>query len=199
MEVYEAIRKRRSVRNFKDKQISDEVIGRLLDAFRWAPSAGNRQPWEVIVVDKEEKKSEIAKGAYSQNFIQKASHIFVICVNEKIGKSKYGERGIQLYALESVGAAIENLMLTATSLGLGSCWVGAFKEEEVKKIMDCPEEVRPVAIVPLGYPSKEPSPPFRYEINEFSHLNNHGGKALPRWKDSLKKSLKEIKERLSRV
>jgi nitroreductase len=162
MEVLEAILKRRSVRNFEKKEIEKEKIEKLKEALIWAPSAGNLQARKFYFVFDEEIKKKLAKAALNQNFIAKAPLVIIGCCDlEKI--SWYGERGKNLYTICDVSAAIENLMLVATSEGLGTCWVGAFDESEVSKILNLPKNERPIVIVPVGFPKEIPSPPEREE------------------------------------
>jgi nitroreductase len=158
--VFQAILKRRSVRNFEKKEIPKEKIEKLKEALIWAPSAGNLQARKFYFVFNEEIKKKLAKAALNQNFIAKAPLVIVGCCDlEKI--SWYGERGKNLYTICDVSAAIENLMLVATSEGLGTCWVGAFDEKEVSKILSLPKNERPIAIVPVGFSKEVPSPPER--------------------------------------
>jgi nitroreductase len=162
MEVFEAILKRRSFRNFEKKEIPKEKIEKLKEALIWAPSAGNLQARKFYFVFNEEIKKKLAKAALNQNFIAKAPLVIVGCCDlEKI--SWYGERGKNLYTICDVSVAIENLMLVATSEGLGTCWVGAFDENEVSKILNLPKNEKPIVIVPVGFPKEIPFPPEREE------------------------------------
>jgi nitroreductase len=163
MEVFEAILKRRSVRDFEKKEIPKEKIEKLKEALIWAPSAGNLQARKFYFVFNEEIKKKLTKAALNQNFIAKAPLVVVGCCDlEKI--SWYGERGRNLYTICDVSAAIENLLLMATAEGLGTCWVGAFDESEVSKILNLPKNERPIVIVPVGFPKKIPNPPEREPI-----------------------------------
>jgi nitroreductase len=135
----------------------------MKEALIWAPSAGNLQARKFYFVFNEEIKKKLAKAALNQNFIAKAPLVIVGCCDlEKI--SWYAERGKNLYTICDVSAAIENLMLVATSEGLGTCWVGAFDESEVSKILNLPKNERPIVIVPVGFPKEVPSPPEREPI-----------------------------------
>jgi len=155
MELEEAIRKRRSVRRYLDKDVEDEKIQRILDAARWAPSAGNLQSVEYIVVKDKETKNKLSETSYGQAQSRDAPVNIVVCVNfRKI--SHYGERGVELYSIQESGACIQNLMLTAHSLGLGTCWIGAFDEVKAKEILRVPDHVRVVGIITLGYPDESP-------------------------------------------
>ncbi len=165
MEVFEAILKRRSVRRFKDSQIPREKIERLKEALIWAPSAGNLQARKFYFVFNEELKEKLAEAALNQDFISEAPLVVVGCCDlEKI--SWYGERGKNLYTICDVAASIENLMLLATAEGLGSCWVGAFDEEKVIKILNLPKNERPIVLVPVGLPAQTPKAPPRVKPEE---------------------------------
>ena len=159
MEILELIKNRRSIRSFKSDPISEEVIDKLIEAIIWAPSAGNLQSRKFYFVFKEELKEKLAEASLHQMFIKDAPLVIVACADTKI-EQRYGKRGRELYMICDVSASIENLMLVATEEGLGTCWVGAFEEEKVKEILNLPENLVPVAIIPVGYPKEKPvSPP----------------------------------------
>jgi nitroreductase len=126
----------------------------------WAPSAGNLQSRKFYFVKEDRLKDRIAKAALNQRFIADAPLVIVGCTDSRVS-SRYGERGLHLYSIQDVACSIMGMMLVAHENGLGSVWVGAFQEEEVFKILDMPRNLRPVAIVPVGYPSSIPSAPQR--------------------------------------
>ena len=167
--MLEAIKNRRSIRAFKNEGISSETVEKLIDAARWAPSAGNIQPWEFIIVKNSEVKRRLAEAALNQKFIEEAPIVIVVCADENRSFKGYGLRGKSLYCIQDTAAAIQNIHLAACSLGLATCWVGAFKEEDVRKILDVPDGVRPVALVPVGYPAEKPSPPSRRPLSQIIH------------------------------
>jgi nitroreductase len=169
MNVLEAIKGRRSIRAFKSQNVSAEIVEKLVDAARWAPSAGNIQPWEFIIVRKPEIKRKLAEAALDQTFIEEAPLVIVVCANENGSFEGYGMRGKTLYCIQDTAAAIQNIHLVAYSLGLGACWVGAFREEEAREILNIPHGVRPVAMVPAGYPAESPSTPGRRPISQIVH------------------------------
>ena len=169
MKVLEAIKGRRSIRAFKNQNVSEEIIEKIVDAARWAPSAGNIQPWEFIIVRRPETKRRLAEAALGETFIEEAPVVIVVCANEDRSSQGYGIRGKTLYCLQDTAAAIQNLHLVAYSLGLGTCWVGAFREEEAREILKIPSGIRPVAIIPVGYPAEVPSTPCRRPINQIVH------------------------------
>jgi nitroreductase len=149
--VFEAIKERRSIRTFTDKNISEEDVKRLLEAARWAPSAGNTQPLELVVVKSNETKRKLSKAALNQTFIQKAPVVIVVCADVTRSSRSYGNRGEQLYSIQDTAAATQNILLAAQELGLATCWIGAFIEKEVGKAVNAPKKVKPVAIIPVGY------------------------------------------------
>jgi len=169
MDVVEAIKGRRSIRAFKSKKVSKETVEKIIDAARWAPSAGNIQPWEFIIVRKPEIKKALAEAALNQAFIEEASVVIVVCANESRCFQGYGIRGKTLYCLQDTAAAIQNILLTAYSFGLGTCWIGAFNEEEAREALKIPIGIRPIAIIPVGYPVEKPQPRSRRSMSQMVH------------------------------
>ncbi|MEW6408603.1 MAG: nitroreductase family protein [Nitrospirota bacterium] len=165
MTVFEAVKERRSVRKFLDKKIPQKAIESLIESIIWAPSAGNLQSRRFYFVFNREVKSQIAAAALNQRFIAEAPLTIVGCTDNRI-RRYYGERGVSLYSIQDTAASIENLMLVAYELGLGSVWIGAFNELEVARILNLPDYLRPVAIVPVGYPNEKPYPPSRIPKSE---------------------------------
>lgn len=169
MEVFEAIKKRRSIRRFNaSKQVSDEQIEKLLEAARWAPSAGNLQSWFFIIIQDQKIKKALAEAAWGQDFIAQAPVVIVSCADLERSASRYGTRGKELYAIQDAAIASQNIWLEATEMGLSSVWVGAFDEDEVSRILNLPNHLHPIAILPIGYPAESPSPPPRRSIKEIS-------------------------------
>lgn len=160
---------RRSIRAFLDRDISEEDVEILVEAACWAPSAGNRQPWEFVVVRDEANKRSLAEAAYGQSFIAEAPVVFVVCADPGRSASRYGRRGTELYCIQDTAAAVQNLLLTAKANGLGSCWVGAFDESRAAEAVGAPRGVRPVAIVPVGHPAERPPPRPRRRLSEVIH------------------------------
>jgi nitroreductase len=169
MDVLEAIKGRRSIRAYKGDNVSSEIVQKLIEAATWAPSAGNIQPWEFIIVRNPEIKRKLTEAALDQTFIEEAPVVIVVCANEVRSSQGYGTRGKTLYCLQDTAAAIQNIHLTAYSLGLGTCWIGAFREEEARKILKIPEGVRPIAIIPIGYADETRSPRNRRPLNQIVH------------------------------
>ena len=169
MDVFEAIEKRRSVRAYTSEEVSEEDVERLIEAARLAPSAGNIQPWEFIVVRNAETKRKLSDAALHEAFIKKAPVVIVVCADVARSSWGYGSRGANLYCLQDTAAATENMLLAAQALGLATCWVGAFHEEEVAKVVNTPRNVRPVAIIPVGRPAEKPRAPPKRSIREIVH------------------------------
>lgn len=172
--VMENIMTRRSIRKYRKINVSDDDIFKLLDAARHAPSAGNRQSWEFIIVRDAAMKKQLAEAAKGSEWLADAPVILVACVNNSIAGINAGERGMRLYGIQNVAAAIENFMLAANAMGLGTCWVGAFSEPKVAIPLRCPEYVRPCALIPLGWPDEAPPAPPRHEASEFVHVGTYG-------------------------
>ncbi|MFC1727107.1 nitroreductase family protein [Patescibacteria group bacterium] len=168
MKVSEAIKKRRSTRQFdRKKTISDKQIKALLEAARWAPSAGNLQSRYLIVVKDSKTKKKLALAALGQIWVAQAPIVIVACADLKKIRP-YGKRGRELYAIQDATLALYNLWLTAVEMGLGGVWVGAFSEKMVSKILNLENHLRPVAMLPIGHPAKTPTPKPRRSIKEFS-------------------------------
>lgn len=147
---------RYSCRAFAPDPIPDEHLHWLKEALRWAPSAGNYQPWYFFVIYDERTKRDLARAALNQTFLTEAPLVFVVCSEPDRSARGYGERGATLYHLQDTAAAIENLLIAATALGYGSCWIGAFSESAVSQILNLDPSLRPMALVPVGVPRHPP-------------------------------------------
>jgi len=156
-ETLRTILERRSVRRFEtERPVEEEKLRAVLLAGSYAPSAGNVQPWEVRVVRNAELKQRLAKAAMGQSFVAEAPVVLVICGDITAAWRAYQHRGVQLYVIQDTAAMAENMLLAAHSLGLGGCWVGAFWEEEVRQLLGLPNHLRPLCLLPLGYPRGTP-------------------------------------------
>jgi nitroreductase len=171
VDVIEAIKKRRSIRRFKDQAVPEDVLKEILDCARLAPSAGNRQPWVFYVVKDPDVKQKLVEAALKQEFIGQAPVVIVVCADPEVSASRYEDRGRTLYFIQDTAAAVENILLAATSFGLGTCWVGAFRETMVRQALELPPNLRPVAMIPVGYSAQEREPvrnlrPFEMVVRE---------------------------------
>jgi nitroreductase len=173
METLECIKARASVRSFKPEPVSEEAIGKILEAAVNAPSAGNVQDWEFVIVKDSKGKKALSDAAYGQGFLAQAPVVIVVCSDLKGVFSAYGERGKNLYSIQDTAAAAMCLMLAACDLGLGTCWVGAFSEGKVASLLNLPENVRPLAIIPLGYPAGGPKKPARLGLKKAVHSEKY--------------------------
>ncbi|MFQ6058546.1 MAG: nitroreductase family protein [Anaerolineae bacterium] len=166
MNVLQAIKERRSIREFQRKEIPPQALEALSEALIWAPSAGNLQSRRFYFVFNQEVKERLARAALNQDFIAQAPLAIVACADHDRVAWRYRERGVRLYCLLDVAASIQNLLLAAHELGLATVWVGAFREEEVSRILGLPPHLRPITIVPVGYPAEHPAPPRRVSKEE---------------------------------
>ncbi len=161
MKVLEAIRTRRSVRAYSSRSIPPEVMERMRQALRFAPSACNYQPWRFIFVTQAELRRRLAEVANEQAWIAEAPVIVVAC-----GISDQAFKGMGGYGNSveiDVAIAVDHLTLAAVAEGLGTCWIGAFDEAGVKRLLAIPREAKPVAMTPLGYPA---SPEMNRPLDE---------------------------------
>ncbi|MFH1285640.1 MAG: nitroreductase family protein [Candidatus Micrarchaeota archaeon] len=165
MEVYEAIRGRRSIRSFTSAKVPKKILDEILDAGRWAPSAGNVQARQFMVVSKEKTKINIADASNGQWFISKAPVVIAVCADYII-QAMYGDRGRNLYVIMDCAASVQNMMLAAHALGLGSCWVSSFDDAKVRKILKLDNRLAAVALIALGYPAETPEAPQRRPLKE---------------------------------
>ncbi len=177
MDVLEAIKKRRSVRKYMDVPVEWDKVGQILEAGRLSPSAGNVQDWRFMVITDPGLRQKIAEASLKQYWMQEAPvYIIVITELDKIRKH-YGLRGERLYAIQDCAIAATSMMLTAESLGLATCWVGAFEEGMIQEILGIPDDVRPQVILTIGYANEKPEPTYRYPMEHLTLLNGYGGNA----------------------
>ncbi|HNX18381.1 MAG TPA: nitroreductase family protein [Methanoregula sp.] len=159
---------RSSVREYEDRPLLDEEIEYILSCAGTAPSAGNLESWDVVVVTDEEVRDALADAAFGQEHVGQAPALFVVCANYVRSMSQYGERGI-LYALEDATIACTYMMLAAHARGLCSCWTGAFEDDEVREVLGLPPHIRPVAILAAGHGHAPVKLAGRMDIGEHVH------------------------------
>lgn len=169
MELDKAIKERHSVRNFSDRKVGLKDIVQIMDAGRLAPAAGNVHTVRFILVEDKDDREKLAKAAFSQHFIAKAPYVIIVLSDVDRMKKAYGERGL-MYARQQAGAAIENMLLKITDLGLASCWTGAFHEETVKKMLKIPEYVIVEALIPVGYSASKRVERKKHELDKIVHV-----------------------------
>lgn len=174
MEVFECIKTRRSIRRYMDSPVEWEKIGRLLEAGKAAPSAGNLQNWTFIVILDKDTRKQIAEACLKQYWMAEAPvHIVVAGLPNK-AKRFYGIRGERLYTIQNCAAAAENILLMAHSQGLGTCWVGAFDEDGLKVAVPMPDEVRPQAVITIGYSNEVPPEPPEFTLENVMYFRAYG-------------------------
>ena len=154
MELAEAIQKRRSIRKYLPRKVENDKLDRVLEAARLAPSAKNLQEWRFVVFRDEGRRKRLAEAAKGQTFVGEAPVVIASCATI----TDYVMTCGQLTYPIDLAIAVEHMVLQATAEGLGTCWIGAFYEEEVKKVLNIPPEVRVVALLPMGYPDESPFP-----------------------------------------
>jgi len=171
MDFYDVIRQRKSVRKYKSDPIPDEVLNRILEAGRIAPSAKNIQPWHFIVIKDPVIKERIAEASRGQLFMADADVILCGCALEDIAWGRMG--GYMSSFAVDLTIAMDHMILAATNEGLGTCWIGAFDEKAAKEILGVPENVRIVALTPVGYPAEEPKDRGRKKLKEIMSYDKY--------------------------
>lgn len=169
MEFEEVVKRRRSVRRFIDEDVPENVIHEIIELGHEAPSAGNLQARDFVLVRDKTLKKRLVDCALGQSFIADAPWVVVVCANKERSAKKYGERGRELYSIQDATAAVMNMLLAVTDHDLGAVWVGAFDEKEASEILDLPSNVRPITILPIGKPAKVPGAPAKIETTELLH------------------------------
>ncbi|MFA5613107.1 MAG: nitroreductase family protein [Methanoculleus sp.] len=162
------LKARSSVRTYSGEPLDPDEIEYILASASTAPSAGNREAWDVVVVTDEGIRMDLALAALEQEHIREAPAVFVVCANYVRSMSQYGERGI-LYALQDSAIACTYMMLAAHARGLHSCWTGAFDENDVRDTLYLPEHVRPVALLAVGRGTPPLRPVGRMQVEEHTH------------------------------
>ena len=177
MDVFEAIRDRRSIRKYLDLPVEWDKVGSVLEAGRLAPSSGNLQTWKFIIVRDLNKRKSLAENAAQQYWMEQAPvHIVIVGVLDK-HKRFFGERGEQLYAIQDCAMAAMQMMLAAHALGLGSCFVSSINEERVGELIQIRGSARPMGIITLGYAAEKPAMPLRYRVENVAYHELDAGRA----------------------
>jgi nitroreductase len=168
VDVLEAIKQRRSIRQFTEQAIERELLEQILDAARWAPTASNQQKWRFIVVTDPTVKEMVRK--VSPGIFATPAAFIVICAEAAPEASDWDERTY----LADCAVAAQNIMLAAHALGLGSCVALSYGRAAVQEILDIPDRVKPELIVTLGYPAEDPSPPPRLPLSQIAFADTYG-------------------------
>ncbi len=171
MQFYEAVDKRYSCRDYLDKPVEGDKLERIMEAARQAPSAANRQEWRFVIVEDASKRARLTEIAHGQKFVGQAPIVIAACA---VSDGHLMSCGQPSYPID-VAIALEHVALAATAEGLGTCWIGAFEEEPVKRLLEIPAEVRVVQLMPLGYPADKPRPRTRLPLDEIVMRESWGG------------------------
>ncbi|MCJ7424079.1 nitroreductase family protein [Candidatus Bathyarchaeota archaeon] len=162
MSLVDVVLSRRSIRRYEPKEIPSDVLDKILEAGRQAPSAANKQPWHFIVLTDSGIKKELSKGMFNR-FIKDTPITVVGCAHKDLTAGKW--------SIVSTTIALQNMVVVAWAMGIGSCWVGDFSEEKVKKLLSIPENWNVVALVSFGYPAEKPQPRKKKTIKEIASFN----------------------------
>ncbi len=172
MDLFQTIQTRQSVRAYQARDIEMEKLDAILAAINQAPSAGDRQAYQILLARDVKVRRALAQAALGQDFIAQAPVALVFCADPERSASRYGLRGAQLYCVQDATVAVAYAQLAATALGLATCWVGAFDDTEVAHIVGVTGGLRPVAILPVGYaaeaPPRTPRRPLAELAKEFA-------------------------------
>mgnify|MGYP005832043833 CR=1 FL=1 len=162
MDVFEVIKARRSIRKYRNQRIPDDALDRILESARFAPSAGSRYPWFLVVVRKDETKKALAIACNNVNYISECD-VFIAAA---------GDPSQQWYVTDT-SVAIEHMVLTAWEMGIGSCWVGNYNEDLIKTLLSIPQDKRLVACLTLGYANESPSPRPRKDMSDLVYREKY--------------------------
>jgi len=172
MELFDAIAARRSIRQYSDRPVEQDVLKQVLEAGRLAPSAKNIQDWRFIVVRDIETRAQLVEAAAGQAFVGRAPVVIVCCSTASTYKMRCGQPAGTI----DVAIAIDHMTLAATALGLGTCWVGAFYADCVHKLLDIPADAMVVELLTLGYPAEDPAARPRLPLEELVYTERWGNR-----------------------
>jgi nitroreductase len=171
VDFFEAVKERRSVRAYESRDVSPADLQKILETVNAAPSAGNLQAYEVVIVTDPAVKDALVEAAYGRHSITDAPVSLVFCADHLRSAGKYGKRGAELYAVQDATIAAAYCQLAATSLGLVTVWIGAFDPAVAAQAINAPENMTPVAIIPIGYAAEHPDPRPRRALPDLTRTN----------------------------
>ncbi|HIE47462.1 TPA: nitroreductase family protein [Candidatus Bipolaricaulota bacterium] len=158
-EVLRAIKERRSIRSFKTDPVEPEKIEAILEAARWAPSGKNTQPWRLVVVESREKREQLGRLVTQMDMIRTAPVTIAVLLDTQAGYDRTKD-------VQAIGACAQNILLAAHSLGLGACWIGRVRDEQVERVLGAKEHEELMMLIPVGYPKESPPPRDRKPLAE---------------------------------
>jgi nitroreductase len=166
MEFFETVHARQSVRAYQAKPVEAKQLEAILSAANQSPSAGNVQGYQILIVRDAATVRSLAKASFSQMFITQSPIVLAFCADPARSGAKYGDRGERLYCVQDATIAAAYAQLAAAALGLATCWIGAFDEQEVAKVLGLRADLRPVAMLPVGWPAEKPPRTLRRALND---------------------------------
>ena len=175
MDVLECIVTRRSIRRFLDIPVEFEKVANILDAGRFAPSAGNLQDWKFILVTDSDVRRDVANACVDQLWIASAPVIVVVCTEPDKTKRFYGESG-EKFSVSNGSAVVQNMLLAAHAQGLGGCWVGAVEDASIRRVLGIPDSVVIVGVLPFGYADEKVPVPLRFTLENVTFINGWGNR-----------------------
>ena len=178
MDALDAIKLRRSIRKYKPIPVEWEKVSLILEAGKSAPTAGNLQNFKFIAVTKKDVIKQVSEACINQLWMSTAPVMIVVVAEPSKAVEFYGVRGERLYTVQNCATAAENMLIAATSLGLGSCWVGAFDENRLKEALDIPKTARPQCVITLGYAAEVVPEPMHYPLVNQVFLDSYGTRLM---------------------
>ncbi|MCK8825818.1 nitroreductase family protein [Fuchsiella alkaliacetigena] len=177
MDLLSLIKTRRSIRRYSDKAVSNDLIEKIVNVARFAPSAHNEQPWKFIVTRDKEKLKEISEESKYARFLSSAPVAIIVCADYENSEQRRADNdySVKYFCIQDTAAAIQNMLLAAHGLGLGSCWIGEYDEKQLCELFNISDPYFPVAIISLGFTDSQPSTPKRKPLDEvlcYEKLNN---------------------------
>jgi nitroreductase len=169
MEFFEAVSSRQSIRAYHPTAVKNINLDKILTAANTAPSAGNLQAYQIVVVQHAVTRSSLAVAAHGQGFLAQASVVLAFFADPARSSARYGARGERLFCIQDATIAACHAQLAATALGLGTCWVGAFDDRRVAQILGAPEQLPPVCLLAIGYAAERPAYSSRRDLTDLVH------------------------------
>jgi nitroreductase len=194
MNIFDAIETRRTVKSFNKAPVEFDKISLIIEAATHAPSPGNLQNWKFIVVTDKDKIKSMPEHCYEQEWVAEAPVMIIVCGNLYTAIEYYGEEKGKAYTMQAMSAAIQNIILSATALELGSAWIGAFDKEKIKTTFSIPANTEPYAVIALGYSNYEPPEKIMQLIENQVFFNKYG-----RTIDNVNKVLKDYSVELKKI
>ena len=166
---FDLISSRHSVRAFKNILIPEETIKKIIDVSIKGPSAGNLQSYQIFIVSKKIEKEKLSEAAHGQKYIQEAPIVMIFCADPIQCSTEYGSRGEKLFSIQDATIACVYAQIAAHDLGISSVWIGSFDEEKVYEILKLKNDLKPVAILPIGFANEVPQITSRKSIDQIIH------------------------------